>query len=98
MKCAVSPGTDGNANADSDRLGAAESEGPELPAHSSQSLPWRKSSHSSINGCVEVAPWPEGGVAVRDSKNPENGMFLYTDHEWRAFLAGVKDGEFDDLA
>jgi hypothetical protein len=59
--------------------------------------PWRKSSHSHINGCVEVAPTP-GGVAVRDSKDPNGPVLRYTHAEWAAFLAGVRDGEFDRMA
>jgi hypothetical protein len=34
-------------------------------------------------------------VAVRDSKDPTGPMLLFTPLEWRAFLAGVRDGEFD---
>jgi hypothetical protein len=61
------------------------------------SLAWRKSSHSSGNGgnCVEVAPIPGGGRAVRDSKDPAGGLLMFTEAEWSAFLAGVRDGEFD---
>jgi Domain of unknown function (DUF397) len=55
---------------------------------------WRKSSHSSANGCVEIAHSGDL-VAVRDSKDPDGPVLLFTDHEWRAFLAGVRDGEFD---
>lgn len=33
-------------------------------------LMWRKSSFSADKNCVEVA-WPGGGVAIRDSKNPD---------------------------
>ncbi|MCD0452775.1 DUF397 domain-containing protein [Actinocorallia sp. API 0066] len=34
-------------------------------------LIWRKSSHSgSGDQCVEIAALPEGGCAIRDSKNP----------------------------
>jgi hypothetical protein len=55
---------------------------------------WRKSSHSGNNGCVEVAAVGDQ-VAVRDSKDPEGGVLVFTDREWRAFLAGVRDGEFD---
>ena len=55
---------------------------------------WRKSSHSGANGCVEVAHG-DGEVAVRDSKDPNGPMLLFTPLEWRAFLAGVRDGEFD---
>ncbi|OHV63468.1 DUF397 domain-containing protein [Pseudofrankia sp. BMG5.36] len=60
-------------------------------------LAWRKSSHSAGNGgeCVEVAALPDGGRAVRDSKDPEGPVLRFTAAEWRAFLAGARDGEFD---
>ena len=60
-------------------------------------LAWRKSSFSGGNGCVEVAPLGSGRMALRDSKNPEQGCFVYDAHEWRSFLRGVRNGEFDDL-
>jgi Domain of unknown function (DUF397) len=56
--------------------------------------PWRKSSHSGANGCVEVAHGNDL-IAVRDSKDQSGPILLFTLHEWRAFLAGVRDGEFD---
>jgi len=34
-------------------------------------------------------------VAVRDSKDPSGPVLVLTPHEWRAFVAGVRDGEFD---
>jgi hypothetical protein len=34
-------------------------------------------------------------IAVRDSKDPSGPMLLFTPLEWRAFVAGVRDGEFD---
>jgi hypothetical protein len=61
-------------------------------------LAWRKSSYSNGGGgeCVEVADLPNGGRAVRDTKDHGNGPILrYTAAEWRAFVLGVKDGEFD---
>jgi hypothetical protein len=57
---------------------------------------WRKSSFSMANGnCVQTALLPTGEVAVRDSKAPDRGVLVFTPSEWRAFIAGVKDCEFD---
>jgi hypothetical protein len=58
-------------------------------------LRWFKSSASSTNGCVEVAHLPEGGVAVRDTKDRGKSPHVFTRHEWECFLTGAKDGEFD---
>ena len=59
---------------------------------------WRKSTFSGANGgdCVEVA---ESGsdVLVRNSKRPELGALPFTRSEIRAFVAGCKAGEFDNL-
>lgn len=42
--------------------------------------------------CVEWATVP-GGVAVRDSKNPQRGALMFTDAEWSAFTRGVAEGK-----
>jgi Domain of unknown function (DUF397) len=60
--------------------------------------PWKKSSFSNGNGgnnCVEVAPGPGGQMFVRDSKHPDGRFLKFTGEEWKAFLDGVKAGEFD---
>lgn len=44
--------------------------------------------------CVMVA-MRDGVVAVRDSKDPTKNTIVFTDTEWKAFVGGVKDGEFD---
>ena len=60
-------------------------------------LYWRKASASGNNGCVEVAPLTDGGVAVRDSKDPHSPVLAFTRREWTAFLDGMTKGEFDHL-
>ncbi|WP_093168195.1 DUF397 domain-containing protein [Sinosporangium album] len=58
---------------------------------------WQKSSRSGDNGgnCVEVARNISGVVAVRDSKNPGGAVLVFSPDEWKAFVGGVKKGEFD---
>jgi hypothetical protein len=36
-------------------------------------------------------------IVMRDSKKPDGPVLYFTEAEWDAFVAGVKDGEFDDL-
>jgi Domain of unknown function (DUF397) len=56
---------------------------------------WRKSSRSQVNGCVEVSV-SDHMVAVRDTKDGGHGPVLrFRPDEWEAFVAGVRDGEFD---
>jgi hypothetical protein len=63
------------------------------------SLEFRKSTFSGGNGggCVEVAELPDGGRAVRDSKQGSTGPILWFNAvEWEAFLNGAKSGQFDN--
>ncbi|MFF9623529.1 DUF397 domain-containing protein [Streptomyces griseosporeus] len=65
---------------------------------SSLDVRWIKSRYSNAEGnCVEVATLPEGGVALRNSRDPDGPALVYTPAEVAAFLAGAKDGEFDHL-
>ena len=60
---------------------------------------WIKSSFSFANGdCVEVAGLPDGQIGVRDSKDTAGPVLAFTRAEWHAFLAGARDGEFDEFA
>ncbi|GGK66245.1 hypothetical protein Sme01_11010 [Sphaerisporangium melleum] len=71
--------------------GMAASEIPEVR--------WRKSAYSNPSGnCVELAALPDGGVAVRNSRHPSGPALIYSRGEMAAFIQGVKNDEFDDLA
>jgi Domain of unknown function (DUF397) len=66
------------------------------PNYEAEALGWRKATASATGACVEVAVLTEGsGVAVRDSKDPNGPVLHYTEAEWRAFLHGARNGEFD---
>jgi Domain of unknown function (DUF397) len=63
---------------------------------------WRSASTGeSGEASVEIAFVPgskEGSeqvIAMRDSREPEGPVLIFTPDEWRAFTAGVQDGEFD---
>ena len=61
-------------------------------------LTWRKSTRSVGNGnCVEAAKLSNGHLLIRDSKDKTGPMLAFTPSEWRAFIDGVKDGEFDSI-
>ena len=58
-------------------------------------LKWRRARHSAGNGeCVEVAS-AGGYIAVRDSKDTDGAMLIYKNEEWRQFLKGAKQDDFD---
>jgi len=46
---------------------------------------------------VELAALPDGGVAMRNSRDPHGSALVYTRAELAAFVLGAKDGQFDDL-
>lgn len=60
---------------------------------------WAKSSYSGADQCCVETRSLDGLVQVRDSKEVRAGgapsVLSFTQAEWRAFVAGVKDGEFD---
>ena len=58
---------------------------------------WHKSTRSGGNGgeCVEVALNLPDVVAVRDTKDRDGAVLTFTRAQWWAFIAAVRDGEFD---
>lgn len=64
----------------------------------SADVKFRKSSFSPPGvhgpGCVEVA-FAGDEVLVRDSKLADSPILRFTKREWVAFLAGVKNAEFE---
>lgn len=70
-----------------------------MPATELPTLPWQKSRRSNANGnCVELARLTSGSdVAVRNSRDPEGPVLIYTREEIVAFVLGAKDGDFDHL-
>lgn len=64
---------------------------------------WRRptSAGGEDGSCIEIAVVSgskEGSdhvIAMRDGSNPGGPALIFTPDEWRAFTAGVMDGEFD---
>jgi hypothetical protein len=55
---------------------------------------WRTSTFCAGNNCIEVARIGES-IAIRDSKNPDGTIQMYSPSEWNAFLDGLARGDFD---
>ena len=54
-------------------------------------MEWRKSAHSAAQvQCVEIASLPDGGWAVRDSKDPNGHVLTFSADAWRRFTDGIK--------
>jgi hypothetical protein len=78
----------------------SETSGPAVPGRDELAgVAWHISTRSASNGgnCVEAGPLGDGSgrVAVRHSRARDGATIVYTRGEWEAFVAGVKDGEFD---
>jgi hypothetical protein len=53
---------------------------------------WQSSSQGT--GHVQIA-FVEGYIAMRDGREPDGPALIFAPGEWRAFLLGARDGEFD---
>jgi hypothetical protein len=65
-----------------------------MSGHDAVAEGWHKSSTSNDVNCVEVRTGPEH-VNVRNTRNRRGAMLTFTHEEWRAFVSGVRLGEFD---
>lgn len=69
-----------------------------MPAPIPVGAAWRKSSFSGSggngDGCVEVAAFPDGEVAVRDTKDRARPSH-HSAAAWREFLTGIRAREFE---
>lgn len=69
-----------------------------IAANQLQDVTWRKSKRSgAVGNCVEIAELANGEIAMRNSRFPSGPALIYTQAEIAAFVAGAKDGEFDDF-
>ncbi|MGA5418392.1 DUF397 domain-containing protein [Streptomyces pseudogriseolus] len=72
-----------------------ERERDELYALDISGVEWRSAPGTETHEeRVEIADLPGGAVAMRSSLDPGT-VLRYTEAEWRAFVLGARDGEFD---
>ncbi|MET7898106.1 DUF397 domain-containing protein [Streptomyces mirabilis] len=80
---------------DADVKARKEREKDELYALDISDVEWHSAPGTEEHGeRVEIAYLPEGAVAMRSSLDPDT-VLRYTEAEWRAFVLGARDGEFD---
>jgi predicted secreted Zn-dependent protease len=60
-------------------------------------LTWQKSRTCESGACVIVARQGES-VLIGNSADPEGQVSVFTREEWRNFIAGIKLGDFDEIA
>ncbi|MFJ5550935.1 DUF397 domain-containing protein [Streptomyces sp. NPDC093225] len=53
---------------------------------------WQSSSQGA--GDVQIA-FVEGFIAMRNGERPESPSLIFAPDEWRAFVLGAREGEFD---
>jgi uncharacterized protein DUF397 len=67
---------------------------PFLPTYGD--LAWRVSRRCESGACIKVAR--NGDAVIFGNTNDPDGTFsVYSWAEWKEFLAGARQGEFDDL-
>ncbi|MDQ0824571.1 hypothetical protein QFZ60_000744 [Arthrobacter sp. B2I5] len=56
---------------------------------------FERSSYCANSCCVEVAVVSRAGIVLVRSSQVPDAQITFSAEEWRAFLAGVKNGEFE---
>jgi hypothetical protein len=56
---------------------------------------YKKSSYSGNGGCAFARRNADGNIELADGKDWSKQPLVFTTREWEAFLAGVKNGEFN---
>ena len=59
-------------------------------------LSWRTALRCNGGDCVRIAPSGEM-IVIGDSKNPDGPFLKYSRAEWKTFVEGIRQGDFDDL-
>jgi predicted secreted Zn-dependent protease len=57
---------------------------------------WRTPLTCNGGACIKVAASGQA-ILIADSKQPEGPILSYSHDEWQQFVAGIKNGDFDDL-
>jgi predicted secreted Zn-dependent protease len=60
-------------------------------------LDWRRSRACEGGACIMVARDGDS-VVFGNTTDPSGSTYSYTTAEWRQFLIGVKQGDFDGIA
>ncbi len=61
-----------------------------------EDLGWRKSRTCDGGACVIVARHGDS-VVFGNTTQPNGPVYVYTEAEWKEFLAGAKQGDFDEI-
>lgn len=73
---------------------ATEEEKEALYAMDISGAEWLSAPGDASEVRVEIAYLEGGAVGMRASNDPDT-VLRYTESEWKAFVLGVRDGEFD---
>lgn len=58
---------------------------------------WRKSTFSPDTNCVELAEFPDGTIAIRNSNDPTAATLHFPRAAIAALIKSAKSGHLDDM-